>query len=166
MSEPADSAPAAWTLEIEADQIGCLTLDKPASSANTLSRSVLLELERLLRGIASEPLRGLIIRSGKPSGFIAGADIREFTTFESPAAALAHIRLGQAVCAMLEALPYPTAAAIHGFALGGGLELALACRYRVALADSKLNLGLPEVQLGIHPGAGDRTGGSHGRSHG
>jgi 3-hydroxyacyl-CoA dehydrogenase/enoyl-CoA hydratase/3-hydroxybutyryl-CoA epimerase len=154
MSEPADSAPAAWTLEIEADQIGCLTLDKPASSANTLSRSVLLELERLLRGIASEPLRGLIIRSGKPSGFIAGADIREFTTFESPAAALAHIRLGQAVCAMLEALPYPTAAAIHGFALGGGLELALACRYRVALADSKLNLGLPEVQLGIHPGFG------------
>ncbi|MGA2562583.1 MAG: 3-hydroxyacyl-CoA dehydrogenase NAD-binding domain-containing protein [Steroidobacteraceae bacterium] len=154
MSEPGADAAGAWAFETEADQIGCLTLDKPGSSANTLSHSVLLGLQGLLRAIASEPLRGLIIRSGKPSGFIAGADIREFTTFESPEVALAHIRLGQTVCSMLEALPYPTAAAIHGFALGGGLELALACRYRVALADSKLNLGLPEVQLGIHPGFG------------
>ncbi len=154
MNATAPEAGRAWTLEVDSNQIGCLTLDKPASSANTLSHAVLLEVELLLQTRLAAPLRGLVIRSGKASGFIAGADIREFTQFESKAAALAHIRLGQRVCAMLEALPYPTVAAIHGFALGGGLELALACRYRVGVGDSKLNLGLPEVQLGIHPGFG------------
>ncbi len=154
MSDTAPSAAAAWSLEIDADQIGWLSFDKPASSANTLSHPVLLELERQLQALATRTLRGLVIRSAKASGFIAGADIREFTAFESPAAALEHIRLGQRICARLEALPYATVAAIHGFALGGGLELALACRYRIAVGDSKLNLGLPEVQLGIHPGFG------------
>ena len=62
--------------------------------------------------------------------------------------------LGQRICSRIEALPCPTVAAIHGFALGGGLELALACRYRIGVGDSKLALGLPEVQLGIHPGFG------------
>src|SRR5580658_7985856 len=149
----ASSAPA-WGLETDGDQIAWLTFDKPGSSANTLSHDVLVELDRHLQALASRTLRGLVIRSGKPSGFIAGADIREFTTFESEAAALEHISHGQRLCAAIEALPFPTVAAIHGFALGGGLELALACRYRVAVGDSKLNLGLPEVQLGIHPGFG------------
>jgi 3-hydroxyacyl-CoA dehydrogenase/enoyl-CoA hydratase/3-hydroxybutyryl-CoA epimerase len=149
----ASSAPA-WGLETDGDQIAWLTFDKPGSSANTLSHDVLVELDRHLQALGSRTLRGLVIRSGKPSGFIAGADIREFTTFESEAAALEHISHGQRLCAAIEALPFPTVAAIHGFALGGGLELALACRYRVAVGDSKLNLGLPEVQLGIHPGFG------------
>ncbi|MGA2024879.1 MAG: 3-hydroxyacyl-CoA dehydrogenase NAD-binding domain-containing protein [Steroidobacteraceae bacterium] len=154
MSDNAMSGTAAWSLEVDADRIGCLSLDKPGSSANTLSHSVLLELEGQLQSLATMPLRGLVIRSAKASGFIAGADIREFTTYTSQADALSHISLGQRVCARLEALPYPTVAAIEGFALGGGLELALACRYRVAVGDSRLNLGLPEVQLGIHPGFG------------
>jgi 3-hydroxyacyl-CoA dehydrogenase/enoyl-CoA hydratase/3-hydroxybutyryl-CoA epimerase len=144
----------AWALDIDAEQIGWLTLDKPGSSANVLSRAVLLEGERLMGSLAGRPLRGLVIRSGKPSGFIAGADIREFTTLESDSAALAQIHLGQRLCAAIEALPCPTVASLHGFALGGGLELALACRYRIALGDQKLALGLPEVQLGIHPGFG------------
>jgi 3-hydroxyacyl-CoA dehydrogenase / enoyl-CoA hydratase / 3-hydroxybutyryl-CoA epimerase len=145
---------SACSLEVDADNLGWLTLDKPGSSANTLGRAVLLDLEREVQVAERRGLRGLVIRSGKPSGFIAGADIREFTGFESEAAALELITLGQRVCARIEALPYPTVATIHGFALGGGLELALACRYRIAVGDSKLALGLPEVQLGIHPGFG------------
>ncbi len=157
MSDPA----SACQLRVDEQGIAWLTLDKPGSSANTLSGGVLRELMALLRTLArpahtghGPPLRGLVIRSAKTSGFIAGADIREFTGFSSAADALVHIELGQQVCAELESLPVPTVAAIHGFALGGGLELALACRYRVAVGDSKLALGLPEVQLGIHPGFG------------
>jgi len=150
----------AWTLDIAADGIAWLTFDKPDSSANTLSGPVLRELAAKLQALravpaaGAAPVRGLVIRSGKSSGFIAGADIREFNHFASSAAALEHIRLGQRLCSEIEALPYPTVAAIHGFALGGGLELALACRYRIAVGDSRLALGLPEVQLGIHPGFG------------
>ncbi|HEX9473957.1 MAG TPA: 3-hydroxyacyl-CoA dehydrogenase NAD-binding domain-containing protein [Steroidobacteraceae bacterium] len=144
----------AWRLDREADGIACLTLDRPGSSANSLSRAVLLELGELLRSLQAGPPRGLIVRSGKASGFIAGADVREFTQFRSEADALETIGNGQRVFAQLEALPCPTVAAIQGFALGGGLELALACRYRVAVGDARLSLGLPEVQLGIHPGFG------------
>ncbi len=156
-----DSSPAC-RLDVDDQAIAWLTLDKPAASANTLSGAVLHELQDILSSLASgerartatTAVRGLVIRSAKASGFIAGADIREFTSFASAAEALTHIELGQRVCAQLESLPFPTVAAIHGFALGGGLELALACRYRVAVGDSKLALGLPEVQLGIHPGFG------------
>src|SRR5690606_30479071 len=92
--------------------------------------------------------------SGKPGGFIAGADINEFTTFGSESDALAAIRRGQHLCDRIEALPCPSAVVLHGFALGGGMELALACTYRVGVDDGRLALGLPEVQLGIHPGFG------------
>jgi 3-hydroxyacyl-CoA dehydrogenase / enoyl-CoA hydratase / 3-hydroxybutyryl-CoA epimerase len=148
------NATATCRLEIDADKIGWLTLDKPDSSANTLGRAVLEDLRTQISALESQSLRGLVIRSAKSSGFIAGADIREFTAFDSESAALELITLGQQICSRIEALRYPTVAALHGFALGGGLELAMACRYRVALGDSKLSLGLPEVQLGIHPGFG------------
>ena len=92
--------------------------------------------------------------SAKKSGFIAGADIREFTGIRDETSGYTLIRRGQQVFDRLEALPCPSVAAIHGFALGGGLETALACRYRVGVADERLSLGLPEVQLGLHPGFG------------
>jgi 3-hydroxyacyl-CoA dehydrogenase/enoyl-CoA hydratase/3-hydroxybutyryl-CoA epimerase len=141
-------------MDRDADGIVWLALDKPGTSANVLSSEVLIELGTLLGSLAAAPPRALIVRSAKPSGFIAGADIREFTAFKGPEDAFALIRAGQAVLDRLEDLPCPTIAAIHGFALGGGLELALACRYRVAVRDESLALGLPEVQLGIHPGFG------------
>ena len=144
----------AWRLTRDDAGIATLTIDRPGSSANSLSQAILLELEALLGELRATPPRGLIVRSGKASGFIAGADIREFTTFRSVAEGFEHIRIGQRIFDQLEALPCPTVAAISGFALGGGLELALACRYRVAVGDGKLSLGLPEVQLGIHPGFG------------
>lgn len=143
-----------WSYRIDDDAIAWLTLDKKDAPANTLSREVVAELPPLLREIASEKPRGLVVRSGKPSGFIAGADIKEFTILKSAEEALSLIQQGQEAFLELENLPFPTVAAIHGFALGGGLELALACRYRVASDEGATQLGLPEVKLGIHPGFG------------
>jgi 3-hydroxyacyl-CoA dehydrogenase/enoyl-CoA hydratase/3-hydroxybutyryl-CoA epimerase len=144
----------AWNLERDADGVAWLTLDRPGSSANALGAAVLEELDALLGGLESQPPRGVVLRSGKASGFIAGADVTEFTRVASEADAMTLIRRGQRVIARLEALPCPSVAAIHGYALGGGLELALGCHYRVGAADGRLSLGLPEVQLGIHPGFG------------
>ena len=145
---------AAWKYETGPDGIGVLWLDVPERSANTLSSAVLTELDSVLKQIESAPPRGLIIRSAKKSGFIAGADVREFTTLTSADEALAMILRGQRLCDRIAALRCPTVALLQGFALGGGMELALACRYRVGVDDGRLTLGLPEVQLGIHPGFG------------
>jgi 3-hydroxyacyl-CoA dehydrogenase/enoyl-CoA hydratase/3-hydroxybutyryl-CoA epimerase len=144
---------AAWHYRLD-QGIGVLTFDVPEKSANTLSGTTLRELGRVLEGIEHSPPKGLILCSGKPGGFIAGADINEFTTFGSVDVALAAVKLGQGICDRVAALPCPTVALLQGFALGGGLELALACRYRVGVDDGKLSLALPEVQLGIHPGFG------------
>jgi 3-hydroxyacyl-CoA dehydrogenase/enoyl-CoA hydratase/3-hydroxybutyryl-CoA epimerase len=144
----------AWSSATDSDGILWLTLDKPGTSTNVLSSTVLLELDALLRPLRDKPPRGVVILSAKANGFIAGADIKEFTGITDAESGYRLIRAGQQVLDRLEALPCPTVAALHGFALGGGLELALACRYRVALGDDRLSLGLPEVMLGIHPGFG------------
>jgi 3-hydroxyacyl-CoA dehydrogenase/enoyl-CoA hydratase/3-hydroxybutyryl-CoA epimerase len=142
-----------WTLELDADRVAWLTFDKPGASANSLSRAALEELAlRLDEAIAARP-KGMVVASAK-SGFIAGADVAEFGKVNSPADAVGFIRAAQALMQRLEDLPFPTVAAINGYCLGGGLELALACRHRVAADDPKVTLGLPEVMLGIHPGFG------------
>jgi len=148
------NAPAAWARASDADGVAWLTFDKPGSSTNVLSRSVLLELDALLRDLTASPPRGLVIRSGKSSGFIAGADVKEFSELRDASQAEAMVRDAQRILERLEALPCPTVAIVNGFALGGGLELALACRYRVGIKGDKLSVGLPEVMLGIHPGFG------------
>jgi 3-hydroxyacyl-CoA dehydrogenase/enoyl-CoA hydratase/3-hydroxybutyryl-CoA epimerase len=140
-----------WHLDYHTDH-ALLTLDVAGQSANVLSQEVLLELDRHLGELEDKPLQGLIIRSGKASGFIAGADVREFERITDPVRATELAELGQQVCARLAGLPFPSVAVIHGFCLGGGLELALACRYRLAREDAATRLGLPEVRLGIHPG--------------
>jgi 3-hydroxyacyl-CoA dehydrogenase/enoyl-CoA hydratase/3-hydroxybutyryl-CoA epimerase len=146
--------PRAWKIETDSDSVIWLTLDKPGTTTNVLSSQVLLELDALLAPLVQKPPRALILISGKKSGFIAGADVKEFTTIANAEEAFRLVRSGQDILSRLEALPCPSVAAIQGFALGGGLELALACRYRVAVDDERLSLGLPEVQLGIHPGFG------------
>jgi 3-hydroxyacyl-CoA dehydrogenase/enoyl-CoA hydratase/3-hydroxybutyryl-CoA epimerase len=143
-----------WRLEADEDQLLWLTLDRAESSANTLGAEVLLELEQILGKLATRPAQGLVVRSGKAGGFIAGADVSEFGNLAGAAEAMAHIERGQGILGLLERLPMPTVAMIHGFCLGGGLELALACRYRVASDAPETKLGLPEVNLGIHPGFG------------
>ncbi len=144
----------AWSMQRDGDDIVWLTADKPGTSTNVLSSRVLRELDALLDAIASPAPRGVVVLSGKKSGFIAGADIKAFSDITSPESGYRLVHAGQQVFDRLEALPCPTVAAIHGFALGGGLELALACRHRVAVGDERLTLGFPEVQLGIHPGFG------------
>ena len=143
-----------WSLVRDADNIAWLTLDRADAPANSLSEKVMRELDAQLVALAAEPPRALVVLSGKTNGFIAGADISEFRSDATEAEALELIRGGQLVLDRLAALPLPTVAAIHGFCLGGGLELALACRYRVATDDRSTSLGLPEVNLGIHPGFG------------
>ncbi|MBP6514257.1 MAG: enoyl-CoA hydratase/isomerase family protein [Steroidobacteraceae bacterium] len=146
--------PRHWTLEQDADGVVMLGLDKQGSSTNTLGREVMTELNERLAEIERLKPRAVVLYSAKRNGFVAGADISEFTGLSTSAAAYELIRSGQQVLDRLEALPCPTVAAIHGFALGGGLELALACRHRVAASDGSVSLGLPEVFLGIHPGFG------------
>ena len=119
-----------------------------------MERSDFGELRGELTEIAALRPVGAILQSGKASGFIAGADIKEFVQIRSPAEGYTLVRAGQSVMQQLADLPCPTVAAIRGFALGGGLELALACTYRVGADDAALSLGLPEVLLGIHPGFG------------
>ncbi|HEY2591063.1 MAG TPA: enoyl-CoA hydratase-related protein, partial [Steroidobacteraceae bacterium] len=106
----------AWNMDRDADGITWLTLDKPGSSTNVLSREVLEELGRLLEPLADAPPRGVVLRSGKPNGFIAGADIREFTTLENADQGFELARGGQLVLDRLESLRCPTVAALHGFA--------------------------------------------------
>jgi 3-hydroxyacyl-CoA dehydrogenase/enoyl-CoA hydratase/3-hydroxybutyryl-CoA epimerase len=143
-----------WQRETDADGIAWLTLDKPGGSTNVLSRDVLVELGGHLEALAAGPPRGVVIRSGKSSGFIAGADVKEFVQLESAAQAFEMVRAAHAILARLESLPCPTVCIINGFALGGGLELALACRYRIGVRSDRFSIGLPEVMLGIHPGFG------------
>jgi 3-hydroxyacyl-CoA dehydrogenase/enoyl-CoA hydratase/3-hydroxybutyryl-CoA epimerase len=145
---------SAWTLETDGGGIAWLSFDKPGTSTNVLSRDTLLELDQRLATLERSPPRGLVIRSAKPGGFIAGADIKEFVELKSVEQGVEMVRSAQAVLARLEALPCPSVAIIHGFALGGGLELALACSYRVGVKGDNFSVGLPEVMLGIHPGFG------------
>ncbi|MBC8024780.1 MAG: enoyl-CoA hydratase/isomerase family protein [Steroidobacteraceae bacterium] len=144
----------AWRSETDSDGIVWLSFDKPGTSTNVLSRDTVVELDGLLKPLAASPPKGLVIRSAKKSGFVAGADVREFSELKDEAQAVEMVRAAHRVFAALEDLPCPTVAIIDGFALGGGLELALACRYRVGVNGDKFSVGLPEVMLGIHPGFG------------
>jgi 3-hydroxyacyl-CoA dehydrogenase/enoyl-CoA hydratase/3-hydroxybutyryl-CoA epimerase len=148
------NATSHWEVKRDADDVAWLTLDKKDASANSLSRAVMEELNVKLDELRSAPPKAVIVTSGKKGGFIAGADIKEFVGIQSPDQAYDMIRQGQQVLDKLEQLPCPTVAAINGFALGGGLEVALACRYRVVADDSSITMGFPEVQLGVHPGLG------------
>jgi 3-hydroxyacyl-CoA dehydrogenase/enoyl-CoA hydratase/3-hydroxybutyryl-CoA epimerase len=139
-----------WRWERDREGLVWLTFDKRGESANTFSREALEELSRALVAIQLENPKGLVLRSAK-DGFIAGADVEEFTRFKSGAEALAFVKLGWDVFQQLRDLPFPTTAMVNGFCMGGGVELALACRYRVALDDPKVRFALPEVMLGIMP---------------
>ena len=143
-----------WHLETDEDEIVWLHFDKAGSSTNVFSSDVFEEFFVILDQLEEMNPKGLIILSGKESGFIAGANIEEFTQLKSKEEALELIRVGQSAFDKLEALPFPTLSLINGFCLGGGLEMSLACDYRIALDDPKTRLGLPEVLLGIHPGWG------------
>ena len=143
-----------WRVEARADGVVLVTIDRGGQAVNALSQAMLVELGELLERLAIDPPRGVVFRSGKASGFIAGADIKEFQDFDARGTVNDALFRGQQVLQKLASLPCPTVAAIHGFCMGGGTELALACRYRVASSDESTRIGLPEVKLGIYPGWG------------
>src|SRR3989338_5412735 len=143
-----------FKLDTDSNNILWLTIDRANASANSMSREVFDELNEILDEIRQRKIAGVIILSGKSKGFIAGADISQFTHLTSKKEAFDLIRQAQLVLDKLEALPFPTVAMIKGFCLGGGLELALACRYRIAADTADTKIGLPEIKLGIHPGWG------------
>jgi len=146
---------SAFSCEIDKAGIAVLTFDLTGEKVNKLTTPAMDELDRLLDELAADQqVKALVIRSGKPAIFIAGADIAEIRAITDAARGEELSRRGQAVMNKLEALPFPTVAAVHGACMGGGLELALACSRRVVSNDAKTALGLPEVKIGIIPGFG------------
>ncbi len=144
-------------IEIGGDRIAVLTLDMQGKNANVLSTESVGELTdsiRWLGAMGTRQVKGLLVRSGKPKQFIAGANIEEIRALTNPAIAAEKARNGQALMNAIETLPFPSVSVIDGPCLGGGLEFALACTYRVAGEDSHVRLALPEVKLGIIPGFG------------
>ncbi len=141
-----------FKLTRDADGIAWLLFDREGGSANTLSADVMEEFDAVLAELEGHRPAGLVIRSAKPSGFIAGADVNEFRGATDPSVVEATIGRAHAVIDRLEALRVPSVAVIHGFCLGGGLEVALACQSRIAIDGARF--GFPEVMLGLHPGLG------------
>lgn len=141
-----------WRLRRDTGGIAWAILDGKGSSTNTLSQAVLTDLSKLLDAIESQLPELLVLRSAKPGGFAAGADISEFREADDEQGIAERLRQGHAVIDRLEALDCPTLAVVHGYALGGGFELALACDHRIAIDGAWF--GFPEVRLGLHPGLG------------
>src|SRR6185312_8366278 len=141
-----------WRMRSDEDGVAWLLLDKKDAGTNTLNEEVLTELDAALAMVSQLRPTGLVIRSAKPGGFIAGADIGGFRGVTDVAKVEAEIARGHAVLDRLDALPVPTVAVIHGYCLGGGLEVALACDHRIAIDNA--SFGFPEVLLGLHPGLG------------
>jgi 3-hydroxyacyl-CoA dehydrogenase/enoyl-CoA hydratase/3-hydroxybutyryl-CoA epimerase len=147
-----------WSFHRDVENLGWLTINTPGAPVNTLSREAIMELEQLVGRFEelaqTGELAGVILLSGKDSGFIAGADVSEFDAMSDFSVLPEALRRTHALFARIENLKIPVVVGIHGFCLGGGLELALACHYRVAVNDDKTRIGFPEVNLGIFPGFG------------
>lgn len=146
-------APPTTAFRLERDgELAVLWFDLPGVKVNKFSSEVLRQLDSILEGLRDDTsIRSLVIASGKPGIFIAGADLEEFKKITTGDAAAAFVRQGQEVFTRLAALPQVTVAAIDGTCLGGGTELALNCDYRVMTDSAKTQIGLPEVKLGIFP---------------
>ncbi len=143
------------TVERDSDGSFVLTIDVPGKSVNVITRGVLADLEGALDALAAQPrVPVLVVRSGKKTGFLAGADLHEFTAIRDVASARALSQAGQDLFGRLAGLAAPSVCVIHGPCLGGGLELALACDYRLVFDKPGTQLGLPEVELGLLPGWG------------
>ncbi len=145
-----------WRFSVDQWGIAWAELDREGESQNSLGRRPLEELGEIVaeveKGARDKSIRGLVIMSGKERGFIVGADIREFADIKTESDVVERLRPVTALFDRIENLPVPVVCAIDGFCLGGGLELALACHYRIATRDPGTKLGFPEVKLGIFPG--------------
>lgn len=143
-----------WRLAQDDEDLAWLCFDHAEDTTNTLSADVIEQLAKAVDAVAELRPRGLVLHSAKENGFAAGADIREFDRLTDPDETAKHIDEVHALLERIENLPFSTVARVHGFCLGGGLELAMACRHIVAADDASTRLGLPEILLGLHPGFG------------
>ncbi len=145
-----------WRFSIDGQGIAWAVFDREGESQNSLGRRALEELaaivERTEQGARDKSIRGLVFISGKEKGFIVGADVREFDQAQTEQQVAEAVALVNGYLDRIERLPIPVVCCIHGFCLGGGLELALACHWRIATRDDATRLGFPEVRLGIFPG--------------
>ena len=145
-----------WRFSVDQEGIAWAIFDREGASANALGTRPLEELGAIVdwveEGARRRTISGLAILSGKEKGFIVGADINEFDGFETEAQVIDRLRLVLALFDRIERLSIPVVAGIHGVCVGGGLELALACHYRIATRDPSTRVGFPEVKLGIFPG--------------
>jgi enoyl-CoA hydratase/carnithine racemase len=152
---------SAVQLVVRPDSVAVVTLDQPGRKANVLSAGLWDDFEAVIDSLAARTdLKGMVLASAKPDIFIAGADLNLLGSAPGPGdpAVRGFIEQGLRVLQKLESLPFPTCAAIDGAALGGGLEVALACDYRLCGTNPQAKLGLPEVKLGLIPGWGGRSG--------
>ena len=145
-----------WHFTVDEEGIGWAVFDREGQSANALGTRPLEELGKIVEwteeGARLRTMSGLVILSGKEKGFIVGADINEFDGFTTEAEVIDRLRMVLALFDRIERLSIPVVAGIHGVCVGGGLELALACHYRIATRDEGTRVGFPEVKLGIFPG--------------
>src|ERR1044071_3863571 len=139
-SEPASAEPAGPATLTIRDGVAWLVFDAPGKRVNTLSQRLMGWFEEQLAAIASQPLRGLVLRSGKPDTFIAGADTGELEQRSDRAQVRELLRFGHELFGRVAALPFPTVAAIHGACMGGGTELSLCCDWRVASEHEKTKI--------------------------
>src|SRR5688500_7404350 len=137
----------------DADNILTIWMDVPGKPVNTVPPALLADLVDVVAAIERDPCAGVIFASAKPRSFSAGADLFEISRM-TPEQIGEYLQLGQALFDRISRLPMPTVAAINGDCLGGGFELALACRYRVATDEGSISIGLPEVKIGLIPGWG------------
>ncbi len=153
--EPAEIQTSAFAVDLKKSGVAFLTIDVPDAKVNILTAAVMLELDGIFAELAKRSdIKALVIISGKEDNFIAGADVNEIESLTDAAVGQEKAQMGQAVFQRIHELPFPVVAAIQGSCAGGGLELALACDYRIARSHEKTKLGLPEVKLGILPGFG------------
>ena len=145
-----------WRFSVDGEGIAWAIFDREGESANSLGKRPIEELmaivEKVEAGARDKSIRGLVITSGKEKGFIVGADIREFEFFTTEQQVIENLRPVNAMLDRIERMPVPVVAAINGVCVGGGLELILACHYRIATKDDSTRVGFPEVKLGIFPG--------------
>lgn len=145
-----------WRFSVDGEGIAWAIFDREGESANSLGRRPIEELQAIVEKVEADAraktVRGLVIMSGKERTYIVGADIREFENFTTEQQVIESLRPVNAMLDRIERLPVPVVAAIHGVCVGGGLELILACHYRIATRDDTTRVGFPEVKLGIFPG--------------
>lgn len=143
-----------WKVDIDKHGIAWLTFDKVGATANTLGDETLADLEKLIAHFEAHPPTGIVLCSGKKSGFIAGADIERIRDLDTPQKAVDFVSHGQKLIDRFEKIDCPKVSMIQGFCFGGGFELSLACDYIIAEDCPATRIGLPEVMLGIQPGWG------------